>query len=607
VEAAWALGVSADAAYADLAALKQAVDDGDVPVPHTVLVTLAPGTAGEGLPQQAHTALQQQLRLAQDWLADEHFHNSRLVVVTRGAVAAAETEVSDLVHAGVWGLLRSAATENPGRFLLLDTDQIPVPGSLLATALTTDEPQIALRDGRLLLPRLTRTNPHDSGDQHIDWARGTVLITGATGTLGRLLAHHLVTRHNARSLLLLSRRGLNAPGATDLVEELTALGADVTVEACDAADRTALETVLADIPEDRPLAAVIHTAGVVDDGIVAAMSAEQLASVLRPKIDAAWNLHELTQDSDLDAFVLYSSIAGLLGTAGQANYAAGNTFLDALAEHRRSHGLAGVSLGWGLWAQSSELSGHLAEVDLKRMARSGLLPLSNEDGMALFDGAFTTGEAVLAASRLDTAALRRQGGEPPALLRGLVPAPVRRSTAPAEGAAGGASLVERLARLSREEQQQALTEIVRDHVADVLGHSGGGGVEAARAFKDLGFDSLTAVELRNRLNAATGLRLPTTLIYDHPNPAALAAHLLGLLADDLSPAGGLLAELDALKARIGTVGGDEAAQAQIVARLQELLVAASGAVPGAADAAAGHDDLDAASDEELFALIDELD
>ncbi|MEU6989023.1 type I polyketide synthase, partial [Streptomyces sp. NPDC046324] len=289
-------------------------------------------------------------------------------------------------------------------------------------------------------------------------------------------------------------------------------------------DRTALAQALKNVPEDRPLTAVVHTAGITDDGILHAITPERLEAVLRPKVDAAWHLHELTRDLGLDAFVLYSSLAGLLGTAGQANYAAGNTFLDALAEHRRSQGLPAVSLGWGLWESTSAGSSHLEEVDLKRMARSGLMPLSDDDGMALFDAALHIDDAVLAATRLDTAALRRQNTEPLPLLRGLAPA-ARRRTAASAGNHGASPLAERLAGMTASQRERALIDLVRGHVADVLGFTDLEGIDPERAFKLLGFDSLTAVELRNRLNGATGLRLPATLIFDHPTPAALAAHL----------------------------------------------------------------------------------
>ncbi|MFD7342667.1 type I polyketide synthase, partial [Streptomyces violascens] len=290
------------------------------------------------------------------------------------------------------------------------------------------------------------------------------------------------------------------------------------------ADHAGLTKVIADIPQEHPLTAVIHTAGITDDSVIAGITPDRLDAVLRPKVDAAWNLHEITQGLGLGTFVLYSSMAGLLGNAGQANYAAGNTFLDALAQHRRSQGLPAVSLAWGLWAETSEGSSHLDEVDLKRMARSGLLPLSNDDGMALFDASLTRDDVVLAGTVLDTAALRRQSAEPHPMLRGLAPAARRRSAA---GAAqhGGSLLAQRLVGLTTSQRERALIDLVRSEIADVLGHADHESIDAERAFKLLGFDSLTAVELRNRLNTATGLRLPATLIFDHPTPAALAAHL----------------------------------------------------------------------------------
>jgi hypothetical protein len=307
------------------------------------------------------------------------------------------------------------------------------------------------------------------------------------------------------------------------VAELTGHGARVDVVACDVADREALAAVLAAVPAEHPLRAVIHTAGVLDDGVLASLTPERVDAVLRPKVDAAWHLHELTRDLDLSAFVLYSSVAGLIGGAGQGNYAAANAFLDALARERRNGGLPALSLTWGLWSRASGMSGGLDEADLRRMARLGVRPLGDGEGMALFDAALGRDRAVLAPLGLRTAALRALGPDVPALLRGLAGGVGRRTAA--ASAADAASLTRRLAELPDAEVDRALLDLVRDEVAAVLGHDGGAMVDPARQFKELGFDSLTAVDLRNRLKAASGLALPATVVFDHPTPAAVAGFL----------------------------------------------------------------------------------
>ncbi|MDH6131105.1 polyketide synthase 12 [Kitasatospora sp. MAA4] len=528
-------GLPAEVAnHEDLAALVRAVDAGAA-VPAVVLVPAQSGDPVD-VPGSARRLTSQLLDLLRSWLADERFEASTLAVLTQGAVATYDgADVEDLAQAALWGLLRSAQTENPGRFVLLDGDGLEESGRLLPAAVTSGELQLALRAGAVFAPRLVRAVASSSVELPAGpfGPEGTVLVTGGTGGLGALLARHLVTEHGVGHLLLTSRRGAAAPGAEELAAELTALGAQVTLAACDAADRAALAELLAEIPASQPLTAVVHTAGVLDDGVVHSLSAEQLDRVLRPKVDAAWHLHELTADLDLSAFVLYSSISGLIGAAGQGNYAAANTFLDALAHHRRSKGSAALALAWGLWAQGGGMADTLDATDLQRMARAGVAPLDRADGLALFDACLTPGreQALLVPMNLDTAQLRSQAerGEVHQLLSGLAPRPARRSRSAARGSAAE-PLRRRLAALSAAERNRVLADLVGTQVAAVLGHASGESVDPDRAFKELGFDSLTSVELRNQLNSATGLRLSTTLVFDYPSPRAVIDHLAAELA-----------------------------------------------------------------------------
>ncbi|WP_448702139.1 SDR family NAD(P)-dependent oxidoreductase [Streptomyces avidinii] len=316
---------------------------------------------------------------------------------------------------------------------------------------------------------------------------GTVLITGGTGTLGGLLARHLVVEHGVTSLLLTSRRGPDAPGARELAEELTAAGARVTVAACDVADRDALAALLAGIPADRPLAAVLHTAAALDDGLVESLTAERTAAVLRPKVTGALNLHELTRNLDLSAFVLFSSMAGTMGAPGQGNYAAANVILDALAAHRQAQGLPGISLAWGFWQQRSEMSGHLDERDMERMSRGGVVPMTSAEGLAVFDTACRTDRAQLAPIKLNPAALAGTSGRVAPIMRALVPTPARRAGRRAAETEGG-SLRERLVPLTGTERTRTLLQLVRSHVATVLGHSDADTVGSTTQFRELGRD-----------------------------------------------------------------------------------------------------------------------
>ncbi|WP_024804252.1 SDR family NAD(P)-dependent oxidoreductase [Nocardia sp. BMG51109] len=609
--------------YETLASLRKALD-----VPDVVFVPCDPA-----LPTDAATVREEThrtLELARTWLADEHFATSRLAFVTKGATATGtHDDIPDLVHTATWGLIRSAQSENPDRFLLIDLDEAPYPA--LPAAVTGTEPQLALRNGTIHGRRLRpanrsrpadqtrpadhsepadrsratnrsrpapdsgtadhadatghshtadqsrpvihpstadhsdptgrsrtadqsrsaihpsttgRSGPTDHSDQadqtrpadqpgsvihpntaecsnpatrwHLD-PTGTALITGANGTLGGLVARHLVAEHGIRRLLLISRSGT---GTTDLEAELADQGATVSTAACDVADRDALAEVLA----DHPVSAVFHTAGVLDDGVLASLTPQRLDKVLRPKVDGALNLHELT--GDLDAFVLFSSSAATFGSPGQSNYAAANTFMDALAQHRVVRGLPATSLGWGFWAQRSGMIGELDHEELEnRMRRNGMRPIRPAEGLALMDAGMRSGRAAVLPLRLDAPALHQlaETGLLPPLLRDLVRIPMRRQVDAAAGE--DISLRERLAGLTGAERRTALLGLVCETVAAALGYPSADEVAPARAFRDLGFDSLTSVELRNRLNAATGLRLRATVAFDFPSPAAIAEHL----------------------------------------------------------------------------------
>ncbi|MEI7717126.1 MAG: SDR family NAD(P)-dependent oxidoreductase, partial [Mycobacterium sp.] len=363
------------------------------------------------------------------------------------------------------------------------------------------------------------------------WATGTVLITGGTGMAGSTLARHAVTRHGVRNLVLLSRRGPDAPGAAELVAELGAAGAQVHVVACDAADRDALATVIADIPAHLPLSAVIHAAGVLDDAVVTSLTPPRLDRVLRAKVDAAWNLHELTRDLDLSAFVMFSSMAGLVGSSGQGNYAAANTFLDGLAQRRRALGLPAISLGWGLWEQASAMTSGLDDAGRARLGRDGVLALSSDEAMELFDAALIIAEPLLAPARIDLGALRNHAAAVPPMFADLLAATARRQVDDSLAAAKSKSaLAQRLHGLSESGQQAVLLDLVRSNIATVLGTISPEAVAPDKAFRELGFDSLTAIEMRNRLKTATGLALSPTLIFDYPTPAGLAAYMCAELA-----------------------------------------------------------------------------
>ncbi len=433
-------------------------------------------------------------------------------------------------------------------------------------------------------------------------SQGTLLITGATGTLGGLLARHLASQHGVNHLLLTSRRGEDAEGAKQLKADLEALGATVTIAACDVSQREPLQALLDTIPAEHPLRGVVHAAGVLDDGVIGSLTPDRVDAVLAPKADAAWHLHDLTKHLDLSMFVLFSSAAGTFGSPGQSNYAAANAFVDALAAYRHARGLTGMSLAWGLWEQASDMTGELTDADRKRMARTGIRPLSSEEGLQLFSRALAAGDALMLPVPLDLAALRAQSstGILPPLLSGLVVVPARRESKASR------SLARLLAVTPESERGSVVLDLVRAEVATVLGHASSEAIDPQRTFKDLGFDSLTAVELRNRLNVQTGLQLAATIVFDYPTTSAVAEYLLSRA---VLPPGGPTAvsvdlELDKLEVAVSSMDAEDPQRARVAGRLQALVAGLSNGQPAEGVTIAQR--IGVASDDEVFDFIDNL-
>ncbi|MFG1701535.1 SDR family NAD(P)-dependent oxidoreductase, partial [Nonomuraea sp. NPDC049309] len=500
-----------------------AAGDGRAPASGIRVLDAAAAAANGDMATRARQTVGRVLAELQSWSAEGD--PRPVAVITRGAVAVTENETPDPAQAAVWGLVRSAQAEEPGRITLIDVDPAHDPGTAAPAALLeTGEPQIALRADQAWAPRLGRARL--TGDPAPAWpVDGTTLITGGTGGLGALMARHLVAEHGVRHLLLISRRGQDAPGAARLRDELTELGAQVTIAACDAGDRDALAALLERIPDAHPLRAVVHTAGVSANAVIGDLTSDLIDRVAAPKADAAWHLHELTQKHDLAEFVLFSSSASLVDSPGQGNYAAANAFLNALAEYRGAAGLPARTLAWGLWGGDAGMQTELREDDLARIRRWGMLPLPVDAALALFDAARRSDAAMLAPIRLDPAALRARTDGVPPLLQELAPA-VRRAAAARE------SEREPLTALSPEERRERLVDLVRRRAAQVLGHADPEPVEPDADLVGLGLDSLAAMELRNVLASDTGVRLPATAAFDYPSVSALA----GLLAEEIAPA-----------------------------------------------------------------------
>ncbi|WP_280709251.1 type I polyketide synthase [Kitasatospora sp. GP30] len=454
-----------------------------------------------------------------------------LWAATRGAVAVTGgEELASAVQAQVWGLGRVGALEHPDRWgglidLPAAADDRTV--ALLTRVLATrgGEDQVALRPSGAFARRLVRA-PLDHLGTARTWApTGTVLVTGGTGALGAHVGRWLA-RNGAEHVLLVSRRGPAAPDAPELEAELSALGVKVTVAACDVSDRAALELLLAEVPAEHPLTAVVHTAGVLDDGVLDALTPERFDQVLHAKVDSARHLRELTRGTPLDAFVLFSSLAGTLASSGQGNYAAANARLDALAQQWRAEGAPVTSIAWGNWGSDGMAGGDGMQ---QQMRRHGVHPMDPELAVAAMHQAVENGDCCLGIADIEWQrfAPMLTSARPNRLIERIPEVrEARESSAPDSGAdEEKLPLARRLAGLSGAERARTLLDLVRTHVAGVLGHESPDLVSGSLAFKEFGFDSLTAVQLRNQLGAATGLHLPATLIFDYPTPEALAAHL----------------------------------------------------------------------------------
>jgi acyl transferase domain-containing protein/thioesterase domain-containing protein/acyl carrier protein len=516
--------------YADLDALLGAIESG-APVPEVVLVAApADRRDGQDVPEAARAGAQEALSLARDWIAAEALADTRLVILTEDAVATREGEDPDLRVAPLWGLFHSASSEHHGRFAQLDCDRAEVSWRQIPAAVRAGaaEPQLAIREGEVLAPRLAHQRENDRpGPAALD-PEATVLITGGVTGIGAAVARHLAEKHGVGHLLLASRRGPATEGAAELLSELEALGVEAILVACDVADRGQLEELLESIPAQHPLGAVVHSAAVLDNGVIESLDPERLDRVMRPKVDAAWHLHDLTKDMGLAQFLLFSSVAGVLGSAAQANYAAANAFLDALAAHRHAEGLPATSMAWGGWAQETSLVEQLSDVDRARLERSGFTPISPEFGLELFDAARADPGPLLAPVGLSRTALRAQAkaGMLPPILSGLVPGASR---------GGGETLRDRLPDLPADSQLEIVLDLVRGEAASVLGHESAEDVGPELLLQELGFDSLGTVELRNRLVASAGVKVPILTLTDRPTLTAIAEYVLTQL---MVPSGG---------------------------------------------------------------------
>ncbi|WP_455681709.1 type I polyketide synthase [Streptomyces tsukubensis] len=524
--------------------------------------------------------------------------------LTQGAVSVGETDpLTAPRQAQVWGLGRVVSLEHPERWGGL-IDLPPAPDDRVAVQLRDcltredGEDQLALRGPHVFAARLTRDDSRQDTSPVTPRTRGTALITGGTGALGAQVARWLA-RNGTERLVLVSRHGRTAPGAERLEAELASLGTRVSVIACDVGDRQALAEALRTVTAEQPVTAVFHAAGVPRTGLLTDTTSEEFADTVRAKVQGAEALHDALADQPLEAFVLFSSVAGVWGSGTQGAYAAGNAYLDALATYRRDRGLPATSVAWGPWARVGMATGEAGET----LLRHGLRGMDPQAALAALTHAVSGGRNLVVA---DVDWERFAIGYTAARRRPLISdlAEVRELSGPAEEEDLARARRVRLAAMDAPQRQEALLRLVRQESAAVLAFPSPDAVEASRAFKDLGFDSLTAVEFRDRLASATGMSLPSALVFDHPSPAELSAHLSTCLAhgDDGETVDSVLDDLAQLEDRIRAVPADAPAQEEVERRIRALL-SAWAASRGGGEKTEVRSRLNTATDDEMFDFI----